>query len=90
MTNDGRYLTVDEIDSDHLRNIRRMLLTDMTPGYDQAAGRKMAQDFMASRDGLLDWSIEETWVDLDRDAYIAVWLRIIDDESSRRRLPCPS
>jgi hypothetical protein len=85
VTDDGRYLIVDEITDDHLRNIRHMLCTDMTPGYDQAAGRVMAQDFMANRENLLDYTIDGTWAELDRDAYASAWLQIIDDEFARRQ-----
>lgn len=87
VTDDGRYLTVDAITDDHLRNIRLMLCTDMTPDYDQAAGCEIARDFASRRENLLDYTIDGTWAELDRDAYAATWLQIIDDEFARRQ-PC--
>lgn len=84
VTNDGRYLTVGEITSDHLRNIRHFLSIAMTPGYDQAFGRALVRDGAELRENLLDYTIEGTWAELDRDAYAAAWLQIIDDELTRR------
>jgi hypothetical protein len=80
VTEDGRYLTVDEITDDHLRNIRLMLRAGMTPGYDQAAGREIVRDLETRREKLLDYTIE-----LDRDEYTAAWLQIIADEFTRRQ-----
>lgn len=77
VTEDGRYLTVDEITDDHLRNIRQRLCDDMTPGYDQTAGREMVRDFMEKRESLLDYNI-------DGNAYATAWLQIIDDEFAQR------
>ena len=37
VTDDGRYLTVDEITEDHLRAIAGMLRREMTAGYDEAS-----------------------------------------------------
>jgi hypothetical protein len=79
VTNDGRYLTVDEITDDHLIAIRGMLRAELTPGYDETRGREIASDFVANRENLLDYTI-----DLDHDAYRSAWLQIIDDESARR------
>ena len=84
VTEDGRYLTVDEITDDHLRNIRQRLCDDMTPGYDQTAGREMVRDFMEKRESLLDYNIDGTWAELDLDAYRSAWLQIVDDECARR------
>lgn len=64
VTEDGRYLTVDEIGEDHLRNIGTLLRSQLTPGYDEAAGRQMARDFVEKRENLLDYT-----VDLDLGAY---------------------
>jgi len=84
VTEDGRYLTVDEITPDHLTKIRDMLRHEMTAGYDEAAGRQIASDFIAKRESILDYSIDGTWAELDLDAYRSAWLQIIDDEFTRR------
>jgi hypothetical protein len=79
VTEDGRYLTVDQISDDHLENIRAMLRGQLTPGYDEVRGRQIASDFVAEHENLLDYTIE-----LDLDAYSSAWLQIIDDEQRRR------
>jgi hypothetical protein len=84
VTNDGRYLTADAITPDHLAKIRDMLRSDLTPGYDEAAGRQLASDFVAKRENILDYSIDGSWAELDLDAFRAAWLQIIDDEFARR------
>lgn len=84
VTDDGRYLTVDEITDDHLGNIRKMLLVDLTPGYDQTRGREIARDFVEAHKNILDY-IDGTLDELDRDAYIAAWLQILDNEVARRQ-----
>lgn len=89
MTEDGRYLVVGQIEDDHLVAIRDMLLRDLTPGYDQTAGRKMARNFEERRESLLDYTIDGTSMELDRDAYASAWLQIIDDDLSRRH-KCPA
>ena len=78
VTNDGRYLPVDEITSDHLRAIRRMLCEGLPPGYDQAAGREVARAWVARTEREPDFTAE-----LDRDAYAAAWIQIVDDELNR-------
>lgn len=85
VTEDGRYLTVNEMTDDHLHNIRRMLLAGMPPGYNQAAGRGLAHDWEAGRESLLDYTLNDTWADFDRDTYAAAWLQIIDNEFARRQ-----
>src|SRR4029077_3008597 len=88
VTNDGRYLSVDEITDDHLCNIRRMLIADMTPGYDQTAGRQIAQDSKS----LLNYSsvaIDGSWTELDRDMYASAWLQIIDTALEQREAATP-
>lgn len=84
MTNDGRYLVVDKITPEHLTRIRAMLRHEMSTGYDEAAGRQIACDFVAKRENILDYSIDGTWAELDLDAYRSAWLQIIDDEFARR------
>jgi len=84
VTNDGRYLAVNEISDDHLHNIRQMMLDDLPPGYDQVAGRKVASDWMARPESLLNYTIDGTWAELDRDAYASAWLQIIKDELALR------
>lgn len=85
VTDDGRCLVIGDIANDHLDNIRRMLITDLTPGYDQETGRRIASDFVAAcHNYTIDYTIE-----LDRDAYISAWLQIIDTEVARRQ-SCPA
>lgn len=79
VTNDGRYLNVAEITDDHLRNIRHMLLTNLPPGYDLTSGREIARDWMTKWEQQLLGGDD----DLDRDAYAAAWIQIIDDELAR-------
>lgn len=79
VTEDGRYLTVDQITPDHLLRIEHMLRSQLTHGYDEATGRQIASDFVAKRENLLDYTIE-----LELDAYRSAWLQIIDDEFTRR------
>ncbi len=79
VTEDGRYLTVDQIRPDHLLRIEHLLRSQLTPGYDESIGRQVASDFVAKRESLLDYTI-----DLDLDAYRSAWLQIIDDEFARR------
>ena len=79
VTNDGRYLTVDEITDDHLIAITNILRHELTPGYDERRGREIAKDFVAKRENLLDYTI-----DLDHDAYRSAWLQIIEDEVAKR------
>ena len=69
VTNDGRYLTVDEITDDHLHNIRFMLCQGMTPGYAQV------QDC---------YTIEGPRTELTQDEHAAAWIQIIADEFTRR------
>lgn len=78
VTNDGRYLTVDEITEDHLKNIRSMMLSDLPPGYDMIQGREFAQNWILHE-------TSESSEELDRNPYTAAWLQIIDDELVRRR-----
>jgi hypothetical protein len=80
VTEDGRYLTVGEINYDHLFAIRSMLRKELTPGYDEVRGREIASDFVAKRESLLDYTI-----DLDLDAYRSAWIQIIADEFARRQ-----
>lgn len=84
VTDDGRYLTVDQIADDHLIAIRSMLRHELTPGYDETRGREIASDFVAKRENILDYTIDGTWAELDLDAYRSAWLQIIDDETARR------
>ena len=84
VTNDGRYLTVDEITPDHLLRIEEMLRRELTAGYDETAGRELASDFAARRESILDYSIDDSWAELDLDAFRSAWLQIIDDEFARR------
>lgn len=79
VTEDGRYLTVDQITAEHLLRIEAMLWGQLTPGYDTTAGRQIAADFVAKQENLLDYTIE-----LDLDAYRSAWLQIIDNEFTRR------
>jgi hypothetical protein len=81
VTNDGRYLTVDEISDDHLLNIQLMLFIGMTPGYDLGAGRAWIARCEKLHDYLTDGPLEG----LDRDAYAAAWVKILDDECTTRR-----
>ena len=83
VTNDGRYLTVDQMSADHLLRIEEMLRREMTPGYDEAAGRELARDLAAKRENILDYSIDG-WAELELDAFRSAWLQIIDDEFARR------
>ncbi len=80
VTNDGRYLTVDQISSDHLHYIKEMLFRELTPDYDEELGRKIAGDFVTKRGSVLDYSIDGPWAELDLDAFRSAWLSIIDDE----------
>jgi hypothetical protein len=84
MTNDGRYLTVDQISPDHLSRIEEALRRELTPGYDSRAGHQIARDFAAKRENILDYSIDDSWAELDLDAFRSAWLSIIDDEFARR------
>lgn len=79
VTEDGRYLTVDQIASDHLLRIEEMLRSQITPGYDETAGREIARDFVKRQENLLDYTIE-----MELDAYSSAWLQIIADEFARR------
>ena len=79
VTNDGRYLTVDQISSNHLLRIEEMLRRELTPGYDAKTGRQIARDFAAKSENILD-----SWAELDLDAFRSAWLSIIDDEFARR------
>jgi hypothetical protein len=69
VTNDGRYLTVDEISPDHLLHIKEMLQRELTPGYDTRAGRQIARDFAAKRENILDYSIDDAWAELDLNVF---------------------
>jgi hypothetical protein len=100
VTEDGRYLTVNEISDDHLHNIRRMMLNDLSPGYDLAVGRKIASAWMAGVEAAMTrhrvdryesllYTAHGTWDELDRDAYAAAWLQIIDDELALRGRGAP-
>jgi hypothetical protein len=84
VTNDGRYLAVDQISPDHLLRIKEMLRQELTPGYDTKTGRQIARDFAAKRENILDYSIDGSWAELDLDAFRSAWLSIIDDEFTRR------
>lgn len=75
VTDDGRYLTVDEISNDHLLNIQLMLFTGMSPGYDLGTGLAWLVK-CHSTDGPLEG--------LDSDAYAAAWLQILSTENTRR------
>ena len=79
VTEDGRYLTVDQIAPDHLLRIEEMLRSQLPPGYDTTAGRQIASDFVAEQENQLDYTIE-----MDRDAFSSAWLQIIEDEFVRR------
>ena len=80
VTEDGRYLTVREIDDAHLHNIRHMLLSGLPTGYDMTGGRELVLRNDKGLENLLDYTIE-----IDRDTYAASWIQIIDDELSRRK-----
>jgi len=84
VTDDGRYLTIDQISADHLCRIEEMLRQELKPGYDTMAGRQIARDFAAKRENILDYSIDGSWAELDPDAFRSAWLSIIDDEFARR------
>lgn len=84
VTEDGRYLTVDQIPSDHLDKIHSMLRRELTPGYDETQGRQIVNDIVADRENILDFNIDGTWAEIDLDKYRSAWLQIIDDEQSRR------
>ena len=80
VTNDGRYLTAAEITDDHLRAIRNLVHSELTPGRDEDA----------CRDELAAWmdahvagkhSYEE---EMDHDLFRAGWIQIINDEIARR------
>lgn len=81
MTDDGRWLISEEITADHLHNIRRMLVDDLPRGYDLAEGRRIAETWLRRTEKLPDDP------ELDRDAYAATWIQIIDDELLRRNSP---
>lgn len=83
MTNDGRCLSIQEITEDHLRNIRAMLINDLPPGYDQKAGRQIASAWMTRHESLLDY-LDDTCAELDREAYAAAWIQMIEDELTQR------
>lgn len=88
MTNDGRYLTIREISTDHLHNIQRMLLADMPQDYDQTAGRELARRWMNKQECLLDYTID--WGnDFDLALYAAAWLQFIEDELAQRASETP-
>jgi hypothetical protein len=74
VTNDGRYLAVDQITADHLLRIEEMLRRELTPGYDEVAGRALALDLAAKRENILDYSIDG-WADLELDAFRSAWLQ---------------
>jgi hypothetical protein len=84
VTNDGRYLAIDQISPDHLLRIKEMLRRELTPGYGAKTGRQIAGDFAAKRENILDYAIEGSWAELDLDAFKSAWLSIIDDEFARR------
>lgn len=88
VTNDGRWLRVDEMDTDHLHKIRHMLHNELPPGYDLATGLKIAQDWLtlAQNESLPDECAEVVYdaLELDLDAFRASWIQIVDDELSRR------
>lgn len=87
VTEDGRYLAVDEIDPDHLSALRGMLRRELTPGYDETVGRMIVTAFAEHRESLLDYTTEGSQAELDLDAYRSAWLQIIDDEVVRRTRP---
>jgi len=100
VTEDGRYLTLNEISDDHLHNIRRMMLSDLPPRYDLATGRKIASDWMTVVEAAMTrhqveryenllYSAHGTWDELDRNAYAAAWLQIIDVELAMRGRGAP-
>jgi hypothetical protein len=79
MTDDGRWLTLNKIDSDHLANIYHWVGAHMTPGYDRATGCAIASAWMRGE--------RAADAQLDQDAYYAAWLQIVEDELARRQ-PC--
>jgi hypothetical protein len=85
MTEDGRYLNVAAITASHLLSIEDMLRRELTPGYDERAGRENARDFVAEQERLVDDT-----VDLDLDAFRSAWLQIIADEFTHRDSERPS
>jgi hypothetical protein len=84
VTDDGRYLTVDQISADHLRSIEEMLRQELTPGYDTKIGLQIARDLATKRENILDYSIDGSWAEPSLDAFRSAWLSIIDDEFTRR------
>lgn len=81
VTEDGRYLTPEEMTSDHLHSIRRMLINDLPRGYDRTEGQRIAGDWLRRTANL---SMSENTAELDRNAYDAAWIQILDDELLRR------
>ena len=86
ITNDGRWLRVDEIGIDHLHKIRHMLCNELPRGYDLAEGRKITQGWLAlaQNESLPDECADVVYDALDHDAFRASWIQIADDELSRR------
>lgn len=84
VTDDGRYLTVDQISADHLRRIEEMLRQELTPGYDTKISLQIARDLATKRDNIRDYSIDGSWAELGLAAFRSAWLSIIDDEFARR------
>lgn len=80
VTNDGRCLTVNEITDDHLRAIRNMLLSELTPGRDEESYHKALAAWMADHAKGLHADDEE----MDHDAFRAGWIQIVNVEIARR------
>lgn len=85
VTNDGRYLTVDKIDDDHLRAIRNLVRSELTPGHDEDACRAELAIWMAAHTAGDHAEDDE----MDHDLFRVGWIQIIRDEIAWR-LTCQS
>ena len=76
VTNDGRYLSAAEITDSHLRAIRDLLRSELTPGRNEDVCRTDLVVWMAGSHAEDD--------EMDHDLFRAGWIQIVNDEIARR------
>ena len=85
VTNDGRYLMIAEITDDHLRAIRNLLRSELTPGSDEDRLHEELANWMADHVA----GAHELEDEMAHDVYRVGWIQLVTHEIARR-LPCPA
>lgn len=80
VTNDGRYLTTAEITDDHLRAIRNLVRSELTPGRDEDVCRAELAAWMKAHTAGEHAMKDE----MEHDLFRVGWIQIINDEIARR------